>query len=82
MFEWGSNFVKTNQLQRMRSYFSTGGCDATLKAANESDLLQNLKRETSYDYDIMVMPSRDPLWALLTCSVTLGFFLIMVAFGG
>ena len=58
----------------MRSSFSTGGCDATLKAANDTDLLQNLKRETSYDYDNMVMPSRDPLWALLTCSVTLGFF--------
>jgi hypothetical protein len=32
-----------------------GGCDATLKAAQETDLLQTLAENTTkYDYDILV----------------------------
>ena len=32
-----------------------GGCDSTLKAAEENDLLQTIEQNTTkYDYDILV----------------------------
>ena len=47
---------KLDHISKRNNFFSIGGCDKTLKAAEETDLLENIRKKTqTFDYDIVVI---------------------------
>ena len=58
---WQDRFIhnsskKLDHVSKRNNLFSIGGCDKTLKAAEETDLLENIRKKTlTFDYDIVVM---------------------------